>query len=584
MSDDTARAGAVVLAETGEDRYVTRARPRLRDDEPRDYAPAQRRGDRRLEVAMRRALGIVIVLSVLWSGEADARTRCGDDPNDAAAVAAAESAIVLQCECCAPHHGYAACVSGLLRAARRAATLPSRCAMKVRRDVGHACPRVRPASACVPCNDDGDCAPGAFCDCRAQTCAKTAGVCAIRPAVCPDVVAPVCGCDGTTYANDCLRQHAGACKLHKGACVATGGCFDTIAGTCTGTACSPADGCARPNEFCSPACGSPPPTGTCFDMLARRCTQEACGPDHACLPNEICAATCPPPPPAGRCFVTVDDACSDVPCGPDAPCRNPNEFCDPHCLAPACGSDADCDDGNGCSVDRCDGGTCTHVCVCLGPAGTASCCPGPAAFCVKPCAMSNDGACGGACVDGGVCAAVDGGCACVGAAPSPTPTPILDPTPHFATPTFTPIADPTPLPPGTIANAGGSCRWTLDCPILGFGDGGNLWPYAPNAPSGTFSGWIQWSLGPYPTAPVTTCSPFTGTSTYPSWPPRMQGTTYSFTLEGSCDGVDADGKAYTIATTQNLQTFYSRGGGGKGGGGAGWKVRDTGGTTTIDHR
>jgi hypothetical protein len=161
-------------------------------------------------------------------------------------------------------------------------------------------------------------------------------------------------------------------------------------------------------------------------------------------------------------------------------------------------------------------------------------------------------------------------------------TPILDPTAHY--PTVTPITDPTPLPPGAIANTGGICRWTLDCPILGFGDGGNLWPYAPNATSGTFSGWVQWSLGPYPTAPVDMCTPFTGTSTYPDLPPRVQGNVYPFTLTGSCAGTDADGKAYVLTTTQNLETFYSRGGGGKGGGGAGWKVRDTGGTTTISYQ
>ncbi len=566
---------------------------------------------------MRHVIGIAIVLTVLLGRDADARVTCGNDPSDAAAVTAAEAGVASQCSCCAPRRGYAKCVSSVLRAARRTKALASRCMMKVRRDVAHACP-LGSTTACTLCNADSDCAAGAFCECRRGSCTTTAGVCVLRPQVCPDVVAPVCGCDGTTYGNDCLRQQAGACKLHDGSCVATGGCFDTIAGQCTGQACSPAAGCPLPNEFCSPACGSPPPAGTCFDTVARKCTTESCGADHACLPNQFCVTTCPPPPPSGRCFVTVDGQCSQESCGPGAPCRNPNEFCDPKCGAPTCTTDADCNDGNACTADHCDNGTCQHACVCLAPTGASSCCPGPAALCVVPCGVSADGTCGGTCSTDEVCTATDDGCTCESRTPAcgdtfptcdgscpvgstctsvtgalacqcvptgcidcPTPTPITDPTPHFPTPTPT----PTTLPPGTYANAGGTCRWTLDCPILAFGDGGNLWPYAPNATSGAFvNGWVQWSLGPYPTAPVSTCNNFTGTSTYPELPTRVHGTVYPFALEGSCSDVDADGKSYVLTTTQSLETFYSRGGGGKGGGGAGWKVRDTGGTTTISYQ
>ena len=233
-----------------------------------------------------------------------------------------------------------------------------------------------------------------------------------RPQVCPDVVAPVCGCDGTTYGNDCLRRQGGACKLHNGPCIATGGCFDTIAGACTGQACSPAAGCLLPNEFCSPACASPPPTGTCFDTLARKCETESCGPDHPCLPNEFCVATCPPPPPTGRCFVTVDGQCSTESCGPGAPCQNPNEFCAPQCLPATCGTNADCDDGNPCTADQCVGGTCEHACVCVAPTGAAACCPGPGTTCVQPCGPSADGTCGGTCPVGDECGPSATGCAC----------------------------------------------------------------------------------------------------------------------------------------------------------------------------
>ncbi len=523
-------------------------------------------------------------------GDAFARARCGDDPSNVAAVTAAEAAIASQCNCCAPRRGYAACVTSVLHAAVRAKALASRCMMKVRRDVAHACPLVAPTTVCTLCNADSDCAVDAFCECRRGSCTKTAGVCTPRPEVCPDVVAPVCGCDGTTYGNDCLRRRTGACKLHDRTCVATGGCVDTIGGQCTGQDCSPADGCPLPNELCSPTCGSPPPTGTCFDTLARKCTKDACGPDRPCLLNELCLETCPPPPPTGRCFVTVDGQCSAEPCGPGTPCRNPNEFWDPGCLGTTCTTDADCNDGNPCTVDHCVSGDCQHECVCLAPTGASSCCPGPATLCAVPCGMGVDGTCGGMCSPGEVCTEAGDACACVSTVcvdcPSPTPTPIIDPTPEFPTPTptSTPIPTSTPLPPGTYANTGGLCRWTIDCPILAFGDNGNLWPYAPNATSGAFvNGWVQWRLGPYPSALVNTCTSFTGTSTYPELPLRVHGAVYQFVLEGSCSGVDADGKPYVLTTTQSFETYYSRGGGGKGGGGAGWKLRDTGGTTTISH-
>jgi len=44
------------------------------------------------------------------------------------------------------------------------------------------------------------------------------GKCTDVPVICSSLYAPVCGCDGITYANDCLRQAAMVSKNHDGVC------------------------------------------------------------------------------------------------------------------------------------------------------------------------------------------------------------------------------------------------------------------------------------------------------------------------------------------------------------------------------
>jgi hypothetical protein len=152
------------------------------------------------------------------------------------------------------------------------------------------------------------CPEGMFCDLDPGTClvADAGGTCVPVPEVCPELYAPVCGCDGVTYGNDCERIAAAVTKDHDGAC-------------CTGVCCPPwsqpydtnHDGCPDTCAIgpCYGICGDDGCTFHCPDSCETACDCYAKAGTSFC---EACPLLCPN---CGEHWQCLDGHCVEV-CGP----------------------------------------------------------------------------------------------------------------------------------------------------------------------------------------------------------------------------------------------------------------------------
>lgn len=132
--------------------------------------------------------------------------------------------------------------------------------------------------ATTPCTDNAACGADAYC---AKGCGAEQGACQPLPNACPDIFAPVCGCDGKDYPNVCDAVTRGVNVRSDGSCEAGGG------GSSGGRACATSADCGA-GGFCKTAtCGAAEGVcevveEACFDIYAPVCGCDGVTYGNAC--------------------------------------------------------------------------------------------------------------------------------------------------------------------------------------------------------------------------------------------------------------------------------------------------------------
>jgi hypothetical protein len=145
------------------------------------------------------------------------------------------------------------------------------------------------------CVDSNGCSAKELC--ARATCGDVAGSCELAPLLCDEDARPVCGCDGITYWNDCLRRAAGVTSMIPGECGYNARkCGRGGHGPAPGSdmGCSDGTYCARllPNDGPPDFCSDDAP-GTCWALPAV-CPEHG-GPDRwlACgTAKGACTSSC----------------------------------------------------------------------------------------------------------------------------------------------------------------------------------------------------------------------------------------------------------------------------------------------------
>jgi hypothetical protein len=287
----------------------------------------------------------VLVLMLVLAGTRTARSACGTDPGDAAAVAAARVEVESACPCAAApdHRAHVRCAAGVADAQVGLGNLPARCRFDVRRCAARStCGRPGAVTCCRTM-------PGGATRCRIagspSRCTSPPGgsACVGSAASCCDA----CGAGGcvTTTTTTTLPPPCGNFPVCNGTCPPglLCGIADDIGGLC---GCFP-DGSQPCGDASFPFCnGTCPAGGHCGTLAPIPDGACACVPDGAtaCGSSSFptCGGVCPAPGQACVAFRVSSFtfcACAEtsVPCGCSA-----LGFCPPGEVCDAFGSTCSC--------------------------------------------------------------------------------------------------------------------------------------------------------------------------------------------------------------------------------------------------